>query len=77
MPSALKSLLKFDIEDLIDSTVYEALARESYAKELKGKTLKLNAKIPRIVKRLEAGFEEVGLTFHKTRLPALFPKNGN
>jgi predicted ATPase len=61
-----------DIEDLIDPRVYEALARESYAKELKGKTLNLNPKIPRIVKRLEAAFNEIGLTFHKTRAAGLF-----
>jgi hypothetical protein len=38
-----------DIEDLIDVAVYESLVRESYAKELKGNTLNLNTKIPRIV----------------------------
>lgn len=61
-----------DIEDLVDPSVYEALARTSYAKELSGKTLKLNTKIPRIVKRLEAGFEEIGIAFHKTRVAGLF-----
>jgi hypothetical protein len=61
-----------DIEDLIDAAVYETLARESFAKELKGNTLNLNARIPRIVKRLEAGFDELGLTFHKTRPAGLF-----
>jgi predicted ATPase len=61
-----------DIEDLIDPAVYESLVRESYARELKGKTLKLNAKIPRIVKRFEAGFDELGMTFHKTRSAGLF-----
>jgi hypothetical protein len=61
-----------DIEDLIDAAVYESLVRESYARELKGKTLKLNSKIPRIVKRFEAGFDELGMTFHKTRPAGLF-----
>jgi len=61
-----------DIEDLISSVVYENLVRECYARELKGKTLKLNPKIPRIVKRFEAGFNELGITFHKTRPAGLF-----
>lgn len=61
-----------DIEDLIDPGIYESLVRESYSKELKGKTLKINAKLPRIVKRMEAAFEEVGLVFHKTRPAGLF-----
>jgi hypothetical protein len=61
-----------DIEDLLDPTMYEALARDAYAKELQGKTLKLNVNIPRIVKRLEKGFEEIGLAFHKTRTDGLF-----
>ncbi len=61
-----------DIEDLIDANAYETLARGSYAKELKGKTLTLNPKIPRVVKRLEAGFGVLGVTFHKTRPAGLF-----
>lgn len=61
-----------DIEDLIDPGVYESLVRDSYAKELKGKTLKVNAKLPRIVKRFEAAFESAGLVFHKTRPAGLF-----
>lgn len=61
-----------DVEDLIDPAVYEGLVHESYSKELKGKTLKINANIPRIVKRLEAAFEAIGLVFHKTRPAGLF-----
>lgn len=61
-----------DIEDLIDPGVYENLVRDSYAKELKGKTLKMNTKLPRIVKRFEAAFEASGLVFHKTRPAGLF-----
>lgn len=61
-----------DIEDVIDPAVYEALARQSYAKELAGKTLNLNSRIPRIVKRFEAAFEASTLVFHKTRVAGLF-----
>jgi ABC-type cobalamin/Fe3+-siderophores transport system ATPase subunit len=61
-----------DIEDLIDPFTYEALARESYAKELTGRTLTLNAQVPRIVKRLEAAFRELDLNFNKTRVAGLF-----
>lgn len=56
-----------DIEDLLDPAVYEALVQESYKKELAGKSIALNASIPRIVKRYEAAFEDLGLEFHKTR----------
>jgi energy-coupling factor transporter ATP-binding protein EcfA2 len=56
-----------DIEDLIDAKVYEMLVRESYAKELKGVSLKVNDKIPRIAKRFEDAFKTAGLDFHKTR----------
>jgi hypothetical protein len=38
----------------------------------KVKTLNLNAQIPRIVKRFEGAFAEIGLTFHKTRTARLF-----
>jgi hypothetical protein len=34
-----------DIEDLLDPSVFEALVREAYKSELKGKTLKLNASV--------------------------------
>jgi hypothetical protein len=61
-----------DTEDLLDPSVYEALVRESYAKELAGKTLTLNARIPRIAKRVEAAFEALGIPFHKTRPARLF-----
>ncbi|MEP0873701.1 AAA family ATPase [Trichocoleus desertorum AS-A10] len=56
-----------DIEDLLDPAVYESLVRESYAKELQGKTLKLNGNIPRIAKRTEAALQDLGITFYKTR----------
>ncbi|HET6321675.1 MAG TPA: AAA family ATPase [Hyphomicrobium sp.] len=56
-----------DVEDLLDPQVYEAIVRESYTQELKGKKLSLNSNIPRIAKRFEAAFEAVGLQFHKTR----------
>ncbi len=61
-----------DIEDLLDPTVFEDLAREAYSKELLGKALVLNTNIPRIVKRFEDAFAQVGLTFHKTRTAGLF-----
>jgi hypothetical protein len=61
-----------DIEDLLDPTVFEDLARDAYSKELQGKTLVLNDNIPRIVKRFEDAFQQAGLTFHKTRTAGLF-----
>ncbi|OMG54136.1 AAA family ATPase [Brevundimonas sp. ZS04] len=61
-----------DIEDLLDPSTYESLVRESYAKELKGKKLTLNSHVPRIAKRVELAFSEVGLEFHKTRPTRLF-----
>lgn len=63
-----------DIEDLIDPTIFEQLVRESYAKELKGKKLVLNGSIPRIVKRVETAFADIGVPFHKTRPARLFLK---
>lgn len=56
-----------DIEDMFEPAVYDALVAESYSKELKGKKLKLNAQIPRIVKRYEQAFQDLGVEFHKTR----------
>jgi predicted ATPase len=61
-----------DIEDVLDPTIYEALVRESYAKELKGKKLSLNPNIPRIAKRIESGLSDLGIQFHKTRPSRLF-----
>jgi len=61
-----------DIEDLLDAAVYESLVRESYKAELKGKTLILNTHIPRISKRIEKAFADLGLEFHKTRPARLF-----
>lgn len=61
-----------DIEDVLDASVYEALVRESYAKELAGKSLVLNAHIPRIAHRIETGLSEIGIGFHKTRPARLF-----
>jgi hypothetical protein len=56
-----------DVEDLVDEAVYNDLVRECYAAELAGKTLSLNPKVPRIVKRYEEAFKARGLEFHKTR----------
>lgn len=63
-----------DVEDLLDPAVYENLVRESYASELTTKTLTLNAKIPRIAKRIGQGFVDLGIAFHKTRPAKLFLK---
>lgn len=63
-----------DIEDLLDSVVYEELVKESYAEELKGKALSLNPKIPRVAKRFEAAFKDLGIEFHKTRPTRLLLK---
>jgi hypothetical protein len=63
-----------DIEDLLDPEVFHALVDESYAKELDGKTLNLNINVPRIVKRYELAFEELGLEFNKIRPARLFLK---
>jgi hypothetical protein len=56
-----------DIEDLIDPGVYAQLVNHTYSTELAGKTLTLNASIPRIVKRYEEAFTTLGMEFHKTR----------
>lgn len=56
-----------DIEDLIDLAVYATLVNDTYKAELKGKTLNLNPKVPRIVKRYEDAFDAAGLKFNKTR----------
>lgn len=61
-----------DIEDLLDADVYIALVKESYATELKGRTLTLNAKIPRVVARVKEAFKVAGLDFQKTRPASLF-----
>lgn len=61
-----------DIEDLLDPAVYESLIKESYKAELKGKNLQFNPKIPRIAKRVEKAFEDLGVSFHKTRPARLF-----
>jgi hypothetical protein len=61
-----------DIEDLLEREVFEALALETYKKELKGKTLTLNAQIPRIVSRFEQAFELLGISFNKTRVAKAF-----
>lgn len=66
------SVSEADIEDLLDTGKYDAMVREVYSKELKGKTLALNGSIPRIVKRYEDGFDQIGLQFNKMRPAKLF-----
>ncbi|HWK46407.1 MAG TPA: AAA family ATPase [Stellaceae bacterium] len=56
-----------DIEDLLDPGVFDTLIRESYAKEIAGRVLTLNANIPRIAKRYEAALEALDIEFFKTR----------
>ncbi|MGK5034685.1 AAA family ATPase [Janthinobacterium sp. LB3P118] len=63
-----------DIEDLLDPAIYESLVTESYSAELKGRTLSLNANIPRIARRIETGLSDLGIAFHKTRPTRLFLK---
>lgn len=63
-----------DIEDILDPAMYEGLVRESYADELKGKKLTLNAHLPRIARRVESGLGDLGIEFHKTRPTRLFLK---
>jgi hypothetical protein len=57
-----------DVEDLLDPALYEALVRESYSSELKGKTMTLNANIPRIAKRVESALGDLGIEFHKANV---------
>lgn len=63
-----------DIEDILEPDVYVRLVKESYAKELKGKSLALNEKIPRIAKRIDAAFRDMNIPFHKTRPARLLLK---
>lgn len=61
-----------DIEDLLDPDAFSRLVQDSYARELEGKNLVLNDRIPRIVKRYEEAFRALGMNFHKTRPAKLF-----
>jgi len=61
-----------DIEDLIEQDIYKKLVEESYSVELKQKTLTMNNNIPRIVRRYEEAFQNIGIEFHKTRPAKLF-----
>lgn len=61
-----------DIEDLLDPDVYEALVREAYKTDLKGKFLTLNENVPRIARRVAAALEALEIPFHKTRVTRLF-----
>ena len=70
--SALSATSEADIEDLLEPAVFEDLVREAYQKELKGKSLALNANVPRIVRRFEEGFATLDLTFNKSRVAKLF-----
>lgn len=56
-----------DLEDLLDPAVYDTLVAESYRDELRGKSLSLNPRIPRIAKRYEDAFKANSLEFNKAR----------
>src|SRR5258708_1469670 len=56
-----------DIEDLLDPQIYDTLVKDTYSAELAGRALTFNASIPRIVKRYEEAFDQLGLQFNKTR----------
>ncbi len=60
------------VEDLLGSEVYDALVREAYAAELKGKKLGINPDVPGLVKRYAEAFQTAGLQFHKSRPARLF-----
>jgi hypothetical protein len=66
--------MQADVEDMLDPATYEALVRESYANELAGKKLVLNASLPRIAKRFEAGLKALDIKFYKTRPASLLLK---
>jgi ssDNA-specific exonuclease RecJ len=55
-----------------EPSIYIDLVMQSYARELKKKTLKLNTNIPRIAKRVELALRELDIEFHKTRPARLF-----
>ncbi|MGH7515084.1 MAG: ATP-dependent nuclease [Gemmatimonadales bacterium] len=61
-----------DVEDLLDPVTVQALAEEVYQKELSGRPLALNPNIPRIIPRLEEGFETLGIDFQKSRVARRF-----
>ncbi len=61
-----------DMEDMLDPKVYDALVREAYKKELRGKKLELNNHVPRIARRYEQAFDALELDFHKSRPARLF-----
>ncbi len=61
-----------DVEDLLDPAAFIALVEESYSKELGGRKLTLDSRIPRVVRRVEAAFNALGIPFNKTRPAKLF-----
>lgn len=69
---AVNSKKESDIEDLIDEKTFESLIKEAYSKELNGKPLSINSKIPRVIHRYEAAFKNAKIPFNKTRIARLF-----
>ena len=61
-----------DVEDLLDTAVFDRLVRDSFAKELEGRSLSFNNNIPRIATRYEQALAELGIDFFKTRPARLF-----
>jgi hypothetical protein len=61
-----------DTEDLFGDDVFIDLVRETYVAELKNVNLRLNQKVPRVVKRVEMAFEQAQIPFHKSRPANLF-----
>jgi hypothetical protein len=61
-----------DVEDLLDHATVQAIAKEVYRRELAGRSLTLNPKLPRIIPRLEQGFKALGIDFQKSRVARRF-----
>ena len=60
------------VEDLLGPDVYDALVRETYAAELKGKKLSPDSNVPGLVRRYSEAFQAAGLVFRKSRPARLF-----
>lgn len=60
-----------DIEDLLGTDAYVTLALESHTVPLAGQTPQLDARIPRVVRRLETAFGNLSVEFSKTKVARL------
>jgi len=61
-----------DIEDLLEPGIFDQLVQETYAKDLAGRKLQLNEKVPRIAVRYEQALQSLGIEFNKSRPARLF-----